>query len=72
MQMKKGDGFVVCCRDNKSVINFTISADVVRIIKAGGFYINYQRVTDPEKVLIREHDVLPNNLTLIRVGKLID
>jgi tyrosyl-tRNA synthetase len=43
----------------------------VRIISAGGFYINYQRVTKTDEVLTQTAHILPNNVTLIRVGKWI-
>ncbi|XP_025082654.1 tyrosine--tRNA ligase, mitochondrial-like [Pomacea canaliculata] len=43
--------------------------DAERIIKAGGVYFNYQRVTQPDFVLIPGEHILPNNVTLIRIGK---
>lgn len=46
-----------------------LSGDAVRIISAGGFYINYQRVTKIDEVLTEAAHILPNNVTLIRVGK---
>ncbi|XP_014672546.1 PREDICTED: tyrosine--tRNA ligase, mitochondrial-like [Priapulus caudatus] len=48
---------------------FSREVDAKRIIGAGGFYINYQRVTSPEYVLIQGQHILPNNTTLVRVGK---
>lgn len=48
---------------------FTSERDAVRIISAGGFYINYQRVTKIDEVLTQAAHILPNNVTLIRVGK---
>jgi hypothetical protein len=48
-----------------------LSGDAVRIISAGGLYINYQRVTKIDEVLTQATHILPNNITLIRVGKLI-
>ncbi|PNF40698.1 Tyrosine--tRNA ligase, mitochondrial [Cryptotermes secundus] len=48
---------------------FTNERDAVRIISAGGFYINYQRVTKIDEVLTQAAHILPNNITLIRVGK---
>jgi tyrosyl-tRNA synthetase len=41
----------------------------MRIISAGGFYINYQRVTKTDEVLTEAAHILPNSVTLIRVGK---
>jgi hypothetical protein len=49
--------------------NTLISGDAVRIISAGGFYINYQRVSKIDEVLTEAVHILPNNVTLIRVGK---
>jgi hypothetical protein len=49
--------------------NALISGDAVRIISAGGFYINYQRVSKIDEVLTEAVHILPNNVTLIRVGK---
>ncbi|KAK7112154.1 tyrosine--tRNA ligase, mitochondrial-like [Littorina saxatilis] len=43
--------------------------DAERIIKAGGVYLNHQRVQQPDFVLIPGQHVLSNNTTLIRVGK---
>ncbi|XP_069697472.1 tyrosine--tRNA ligase, mitochondrial isoform X2 [Periplaneta americana] len=48
---------------------FTNERDAVRIISAGGFYINHQRVTKTDEVLTDAVHILPNNVTLIRVGK---
>ena len=45
------------------------SVDAERIIKAGGLFINHQRVTEPEYVLIRGEHVLHNNITFVRVGE---
>ncbi|XP_078042926.1 tyrosine--tRNA ligase, mitochondrial [Augochlora pura] len=43
--------------------------DAKRIIAAGGFYINYQRITNKDEVLVPGIHILQNNVTLIRVGK---
>ncbi|CAL1542803.1 unnamed protein product [Lymnaea stagnalis] len=48
---------------------FSRVEDAVRIIKAGGLYINQQRVTEPDYVLRDGEHILHNNITLIRVGK---
>lgn len=40
-----------------------------RIIEAGGFYVNLSRVTKPDLVIIPEAHILPNGLSLLRVGK---
>ncbi|KAK3089807.1 hypothetical protein FSP39_006690 [Pinctada imbricata] len=44
-------------------------ADGVAIFNQGGVYINQQRVTDPDYVLLQGQHILPNNLTLIRIGQ---
>ncbi|XP_055346650.1 tyrosine--tRNA ligase, mitochondrial-like [Paramacrobiotus metropolitanus] len=43
--------------------------DARRIIDAGGLYINYRRAQNPQQILIPGEHILPNNITLIRVGK---
>ena len=40
------------------------------MIKAGGVSINMQKVKEPEFVLIPGQHILPNGITLIRVGML--
>lgn len=47
----------------------SVQVDAERIIKAGGVYFNYQRVTQPDFVLIPGEHILPNNVTLIRIGE---
>jgi len=42
--------------------------DAVRIISAGGVYINGSRVTNANLIISPDRHKLPNNLTLIRVG----
>jgi tyrosyl-tRNA synthetase len=49
--------------------NELISGDAIRIISAGGFYINHQRVSKIDEMLTEAAHILPNNVTLIRVGK---
>ncbi|XP_076040772.1 tyrosine--tRNA ligase, mitochondrial isoform X2 [Oratosquilla oratoria] len=48
---------------------FKYESDAKRIIEAGGFYINQTRVNNPSLVLIPGAHILPNNITLVRVGK---
>ncbi|XP_035825378.1 tyrosine--tRNA ligase, mitochondrial isoform X2 [Aplysia californica] len=48
---------------------FSRDADAERIIKAGGVYVNQGRVSDPSAVLASGDFILPNNITLVRVGK---
>nr|CAI5820190.1 unnamed protein product [Callosobruchus analis]CAI5820263.1 unnamed protein product [Callosobruchus analis] len=48
---------------------FPTKSDAVRIITAGGFYINQQRATNPDEVVNLNVHRLENNISLIRVGK---
>ncbi|KAI4501361.1 hypothetical protein M0802_003734 [Mischocyttarus mexicanus] len=48
---------------------FKSDHDTRRIIEAGGFYINYNKVTNLNEVLVPGIHILPNNTTLLRVGK---
>lgn len=48
---------------------FYISADAIRIITAGGFYINQKRTQNVAEVISAGIHILKNGLTLIRVGK---
>lgn len=43
--------------------------DATRIISAGGFYINQQRVNNPSEVINLDVQRLKNNISLLRVGK---
>ncbi|ESO10563.1 hypothetical protein HELRODRAFT_190092 [Helobdella robusta] len=43
--------------------------DATRIIKAGGVQVNSVKVVEPEYVLIPGQHILPNNLTIIKIGK---
>ncbi|XP_076220595.1 tyrosine--tRNA ligase, mitochondrial isoform X2 [Nomia melanderi] len=48
---------------------FNTENDARRIIQAGGLYINYQRITNTEEVIVRGIHIMENNVTLMRVGK---
>ena len=48
--------------------SFCLAADADRIIRAGGVYINQQRVSDPELKVGKAGHILPNHITLVRVG----
>ncbi|CAH1180052.1 unnamed protein product [Phaedon cochleariae] len=48
---------------------FPTIQDAVRIISAGGFYINQQRTSNTNEVLNMSIHRLENNVTLLRVGK---
>ncbi|XP_072044425.1 tyrosine--tRNA ligase, mitochondrial-like [Amphiura filiformis] len=40
-----------------------------KIVKEGGFSINQKKIFNPDQALIRGEHILPNGITLIRVGK---
>ncbi|KAL1497868.1 hypothetical protein ABEB36_008755 [Hypothenemus hampei] len=48
---------------------FTAKNDALRIISAGGFYINQQKVRNPNELINLNAHVLKNNTTIFRVGK---
>ncbi|KZC04473.1 PREDICTED: tyrosine--tRNA ligase, mitochondrial [Dufourea novaeangliae] len=48
---------------------FKWESDARRIIAAGGFSINYQKITNTEEVLVPGIHIMRNNVTLVRVGK---
>ena len=48
---------------------FLITVDAVRVIEAGGVYVNHGRVSNPETVLLPGTHILANNITLIRIGE---
>lgn len=48
---------------------FYISGDALRIIQAGGFYINHQRMKKIDEVITESAHILPNLISLLRVGK---
>lgn len=53
----------------KKVKCFPTESDAMRIISAGGFYINQNRTTNISEVLTPGVHILPNGITLLRVGK---
>ncbi|CAL1674630.1 unnamed protein product [Lasius platythorax] len=48
---------------------FKTDHDAQRIITAGGFYVNHQRITNLNEVVVPGIHILSNNLSLLRVGK---
>lgn len=48
---------------------FMLVVDAIRIIKAGGVYLNHVRVTQPDSLLTFGQEILPNYITLLRIGK---
>ena len=41
----------------------------IETITKGGLYINQVRASNPEEILVPGKHILPNDLTLVRVGK---
>lgn len=52
-----------------SFVWFCFTADANRIIQAGGVYLNHRQLKEPNYVLLTGQHILPNDITLIRVGK---
>lgn len=48
---------------------FKTEQDAHRIISAGGFYINQKRAQNPSEMLSPDVHILPNGVSLFRVGK---
>ncbi|KAM3964458.1 tyrosine--tRNA ligase, mitochondrial [Aphomia sociella] len=48
---------------------FPTENDAMRIIQAGGFYINHQRIKKIDEVVTESAHILPNLISLLRVGK---
>lgn len=48
---------------------FKTDHDAERIITAGGFYINHQRITNLNEAIVPGIHILSNNISLLRVGK---
>ncbi|KAL4709856.1 hypothetical protein ACJJTC_003819 [Scirpophaga incertulas] len=48
---------------------FPTESDAMRIIQAGGFYINHQRIQKLDEVITQSAHILPNLTSLLRVGK---
>lgn len=48
---------------------FANEKDAHRIITAGGFYINQNRTTNPSEILTPGVHILPNGISLFRIGK---
>jgi len=52
---------------NESLTLF--AGDAVRIIQAGGVYVNGSRVVETQLLMSPEEHILSNNLTLLRIGQ---
>ncbi|GFR33969.1 tyrosine--tRNA ligase, mitochondrial [Trichonephila clavata] len=48
---------------------FLKKEDADRIIRGGGVYLNFERITSPQFVIIPDQYILPNGVSLIRIGK---
>ncbi|XP_047995666.1 tyrosine--tRNA ligase, mitochondrial [Leguminivora glycinivorella] len=48
---------------------FPTESDAIRIIQAGGFYINHARIKKIDEVITQSAHILPNLISLLRVGK---
>ncbi|CAG9094317.1 unnamed protein product [Plutella xylostella] len=48
---------------------FGSQTDAMRIINAGGFYINHQKMKNIDEVITESAHILPNLISLLRVGK---
>jgi tyrosyl-tRNA synthetase len=48
---------------------FDTASQASNVIQAGGFFINYKKVTSPSKLINEEADILANDTSLLRVGK---
>ncbi|KAL0109397.1 hypothetical protein PUN28_014459 [Cardiocondyla obscurior] len=53
----------------KKVNCFKSDNDAERIITAGGFYVNHQKITNLNEVIVPGIHILSNNTSLLRVGK---
>ncbi|GFU33067.1 tyrosine--tRNA ligase, mitochondrial [Nephila pilipes] len=43
--------------------------DADRIIRGGGVYLNFERISSPQFVIIPDQYILPNGVSLLRIGK---
>ncbi|XP_013407740.1 tyrosine--tRNA ligase, mitochondrial-like, partial [Lingula anatina] len=66
LTLEAGSTVIDACMKAKC---FTREVDAERIIKGGGVYINTRKVIEPDFVLIPGEHILPNHITVIRIGK---
>lgn len=52
-----------------NVVLYYFVGDALRIISAGGFYLNQSKAANPAEVIVPSVHKLDNNLTVLRVGK---
>lgn len=64
--MKPGTTMIQAAMKSKC---FLTEKDAHRIITAGGFYINQQKTMNPSEMLTPDIHILPNGISLFRVGK---
>lgn len=48
---------------------FKSEKEARRIIRAGGFYINFAKIVDENERVLQDTHILPNKITLLRTGK---
>jgi len=48
---------------------FDTEKDAMRIIKAGGFSLNYRKISNFDEMVVPGLHILPNKISLARVGK---
>ncbi|CAB4061752.1 YARS [Lepeophtheirus salmonis] len=53
----------------KKINCFRSEADAIRVVSAGGFYINHERKSNIDEIILPEYQILKNNVSLVRVGK---
>lgn len=53
----------------KVIIFFVVAEDALRIIEAGGFYLNYRKIANYNEMIVPGIHILPNKISLARVGK---
>jgi hypothetical protein len=60
--------YTVSESDNNACFFFYLIADAQKKIKAGGFYLNNQRITNVKQT-IEEADLIDGKVCVLRVGK---
>jgi len=73
---KQADYIEKLFRPDMTILDFAMSigcfsreSDALRIINAGGFYVNQTRIQNPDELLVHGVHILTNNMTMVRVGK---
>jgi len=50
-------------------MTFAPLEDAIRIIEAGGFFLNYRKISNFDEMIVPGVHILRNNISLARVGK---